>query len=127
MARRLVVLVALLLAACGKSEGSAAADGVIAAWQQAGLETSGFEPVDGKALGDGACKAGTVRGVVTTLCEYRGAEDAKRAEAAGLAQVRDATGLALAEGKLLLVLADRDRKDPSGKTINEIARSFRNR
>ena len=128
MARRRLVFCALLSVACSRAgDGGAAADGVIAAWQKAGLETSTFEAVDGKALGDGSCKAGTVRGVVTTLCEYKGAEDAKRAEAAGLSQVRDTTGLALAEGKLLLVLADRDRKDPNGKTMNEIARTFRNR
>lgn len=123
-----IVLLALLAAACSKSEGpgGAIAD-VIAAWQKAGLETSTFATVDGKALGDGTCRAGTVRGVATTLCEFKGAADAKRAEAAGLSQVRDTTGLALAEGKLLLVVADRDRKDPSGKTINEIAKTFRNR
>lgn len=122
------ILVALLVAACGKGGSTDGAIGdVFAAWQKAGLETSSFAPVDGKALGDGSCQAGTVRGVATTICEYKGAADAKRAESAGLSQVRDTTGLALAEGKMLLVLADRDRKDPNGKTMNEIAKTFRNR
>lgn len=124
---RLVLIAALALTACSKGGGDGALSGAVEAWQKAGLETSTFAPVDGKAFGDATCKAGTIRGVATTVCEYKGADDAKRAEPAGLAQVRDATGLALAEGKLLLVLVDRDRKDPNGKTMNEIARTFRNR
>ena len=125
---RLVLIAALALVACTKGgAGDGALGGAVEAWQKAGLETSTFAAVDGKAFGDATCKAGTIRGVATTVCEYKGADDAKRAEAAGLSQVRDATGLALAQGKLLLVLVDRDRKDPNGKTMNEIARTFRNR
>jgi hypothetical protein len=125
---RLGVIMVLALAACSKGGADEGAiPGAIAAWHKAGLETSTFAPIDGKALGDGRCQAGTIRGVATTVCEYPGAEEAKRAEAVGLDQIRDATGLALAEGKLLLVLADKERKDPNGKAINEIARTFRNR
>jgi hypothetical protein len=123
----LIVAVALLAGACGKGQDSEAAAGVIAAWKAAGLEAGSFAPVDGKALGGGKCSAGAVSGIDATLCEYPDAPTARRAEAAGLAQVSNATGLALAQGRMLLVLSDPDRKDPSGKHINEIARIFRNR
>src|SRR5687767_9575932 len=122
-----VAVVVLVSSACGKGQGSEAAAGVIDAWKAAGLEPTAFQKVDGKALGDGKCSGGAVKGISATLCEYPDAAAARRAEAAGLAQVSDATGLALAQGRMLLILADRERKDPSGKNINEIARAFRNR
>ncbi len=123
-AMRRLLLVALL-AACGKGEGGAVAD-LVGGWQQAGLEPTPFQPVDGKALG-GACRAGKVKGIDATVCEFDDADKAKRAEPAGLAQVGDATGASLAQGRLLLVLADRGRADPTGKNIKEIAKVFRNR
>jgi hypothetical protein len=122
---RVLSLVALA-AACGKGGGDAMGQ-VVAAWEKAGLAPGKLEPVDGKALHDGTCRQGAVSGIGVTLCEYGDAAAASRAEPAGLAQVTDVTGLAIAQGKLLLVVADRDRKDPSGKRINEIARAFRDR
>jgi hypothetical protein len=119
---RLALTLLVLLAACSKD---GAAGNAVEAWRRAGLEPGPFARAD--AVGDGTCNAGTVAGIATTLCEYPDAAAAKRAESVGLAKVEGATGLALAEGKLLLVLADRERKDPHGKTINEIAKIFRNR
>ena len=120
-----LVLLALLCAACSKADGAGA--GPIAAWKAAGLEPGTFQVTDGARFADGACRAGSVNAIAVTVCEYASADAAKRGEAAGLAQLQGTTGLSLAEGKLLLVLADRDRKDPHGKTINQIATVFRNR
>jgi hypothetical protein len=123
-----IVLLVAGMAACSKAAADdGAAQTVLGAWEKAGLDPAKFEPVDGKPLGDGRCRAGIVKGIAATLCEYPDAAGAKRAETAGLSQVRNATGLSLAEGKLLLVLADRDHKDPNGKHMNEIAKAFRNR
>ena len=121
--RKLVLLA--FVAACGKGDGGATAE-LVAAWQAAGLEPSAFRSVDAKALG-GFCRAGTVKGIEAIVCEYDDADRAKHAEPGGLAQVGDATGAAVAQGKLLLVLADRTRSDPSGKNIKEIAKVFKNR
>ena len=118
MARLAALL--LLVSACSRGGGDP-----LDAWRNAGLEPAAFAPAE--AIGDGSCRAGTIRGVATTVCEYADAAAAKRAESAGLAKVSGMTGLALAEGKRLLVLADPERRDPSGKTINEITKVFRNR
>jgi hypothetical protein len=125
VARALLATALALACACGKSDGGATAD-LVGAWQQAGLDPTSFQPIDAKALG-GTCRAGKVKGVDATVCEFEDADKAKRAEAAGLAQVGDATGASIAQGKLLLVLADRSKADPSGKNIKEIAKVFRNR
>jgi hypothetical protein len=120
--------VLLLAAACGKGSGGAGgSDAVLAAWRSSALEVGSFASVDSRGFGDASCRAGKVKGIDATLCDFKDADAAKRAEAAGLAQVQDTTGLAIADGKVLLVLADRARSDPSGKRINEIAKAFRNR
>jgi hypothetical protein len=120
---RRIVLFTFLVAGCGNS--GPAAD-FTNAWKLAGLDPQGFNSVDAKNLG-GKCQAGKVSGVDTTLCEYETADAAKQAEAAGLAQVGETTGASLAQGKYLLVVADRGRSDPNGKKIRDIAAAFRNR
>jgi hypothetical protein len=124
--RAAILVLVLVGAACGKGEPSGPMGDVISAWKQAGLDPSSFEPVDAKDLG-GTCRAGKVKGLDTTVCEYSDAAAAKRAEAAGLAQVGETTGAAIAQGRVLLVIADRGRADPNGKSIKEIAKVFRNR
>jgi hypothetical protein len=124
MVTRGLLLIALL-GACGKGESGSMAD-LFTAWQQAGLEPSSFQAADAKALG-GSCRVGKVKGVDATVCEFDDADKAKRAEASGLALVGDATGASIAQGKMLLVLADRGRADPTGKSIQAIAKVFRNR
>lgn len=121
--RRIVLLSVFVVAACGNS---GPAGDFTNAWKLAGLDPQSFSTVDAKSLG-GKCEAGKVSGVETTLCEYDNADAAKQAEAAGLAQVGDSTGASLAQGKYLLVLADRGRADPNGKKIRDIAAAFRNR
>ena len=127
MALRRIALL-LLVAACGKGGGGedSPTATVLAAWKKAGLEPGAFEPVDGK-FSDARCRAGKVSGIEATVCEFNDVGEAKRAESTGLASIKDTTGLALAEGKLLLVLADRGHGDPTGKRMNEIAKAFRNR
>ncbi len=112
--------------ACSKGDGGGA-DGVLAAWKKAGFEPAAFEPVKADLQGDARCHAGAIKGIEATLCELPSVADASRAEAAALATLKETTGLALAEGKLLLVLADRKHADPSGRTMNELARAFRDR
>jgi hypothetical protein len=119
------ILLVALLGACGGSPGGAVAE-LIMAWQQAGLDTTAFQAADARALG-GKCSAGKVKGVDATVCEFEDADKAKRAEPQGLALVGEATGASLAQGKMLLVLADRGRADPTGKNIQAIAKVFRNR
>jgi len=134
MRSAIIVLAAALAAVgCDKDEGAgkpAAAGGVSAvleAWKQAGLTVSAFDAADGGKYGGGDCKSGTVNGVDAVLCSYATVDLAKAAEAPGLVVVSDTTGASLAEGKLLLVVADRRKADPQGKTINQATKLFRGR
>lgn len=139
----------LLFAACGKSSsspasgsaappvgsagsaaklaGSAAAPfshPVLAKWTQAGLTVSAFAPdVSGKLGKD--CNAGTVNGVDVVLCKFADAKAATAAEPAALTWIDQATGAALANGEWQLVVVDRNNADPSGRTINAVAKAFR--
>ena len=126
------VAVLLVACACSKKPGKPVAagvapsmDAVVASWKDAKLSPSEFAPTDGSHLAGGKCRAGTVSGLETTLCEYGDEAAARAAEAAGLAAVGDSTGTALAKGKVLLVVADRHNADPDGKLLNQIAKTFR--
>ncbi|MBI4512160.1 MAG: hypothetical protein HY698_21180 [Deltaproteobacteria bacterium] len=130
--RTLIITIAVMVLASGCSrDGKKAGDrpgavaGVLVAWKLAGLEPKGFQKVD--SLEGGRCERGSVGEIETTLCAFHDEETARKAQAAGLSAIGDVTGASLAEGKLLLVVADRKRADPSGRRLNEIARTFRKR
>jgi hypothetical protein len=131
MKTRMMVVAALLsLAACSKEEkqspaASGGAPAVVDAWKKAGLTVGAMDAVDGAKYGGGECKAGQVSGVDAVLCTYPTAEAAKTAEAKGLEAVGEATGSAIAQGKVLLVVADRRKADPEGRTINQMTKLFR--
>jgi len=126
-----IVAAGLLAAACSKEEkkpSPAAAGGspaVVDAWKKAGLTVGAFDPVDGAKYGGGDCKGGQVSGIDTVLCTYTTAELAKQAEAQGLETIGEATGSAIAQGAVLLVIADRSKADPQGRTINQMMKLFR--
>ena len=122
-----LVTAALAAAACGGNEAKPAAtdDGLIAAWKAAKLEVSALTAVEPKPYGATACRGGTVSSVDVVLCDYGSGEDAQAAEDLGLAVVGGATGAALARGTRLLVVVDRRKADPSGRTIDAITAAFR--
>jgi hypothetical protein len=128
---RTVLSIALvaLAGACGDDKPAVPSgpDAVVAAWTKAGLTVSAMTPADGTVLGGGNCRAGTVGGLDVTLCSYTDAHAADSAQAAGLASVGQATGVSLAEGTQLLVIADRRNTDPSGRTIDQLTKIFRGR
>ena len=115
------------LGACDKdpAKGGGSDDAMVAAWRKAGLEVSALTTVDAKPFSAQACRGGTVSGVDVVLCAYDSGEDASAAEDLGLATLGDATGAALARGARLLVVVDRRKTDPSGRTIDAIIRAFR--
>jgi hypothetical protein len=109
----------------GKPAGAAADDALIGAWRKAGLEVSALTTVDAAPYSANACRGGTVSGVDVVLCTYDSGEDATAAEDLGLTSIAGATGASLAHGARLLVVADRRKSDPSGRTIDQIIRAFR--
>jgi hypothetical protein len=127
--RRRLLAIALLLAlpACGGDDGGGSSSDVIEAWKSAGLQPGAFEPTDGKGLGNGKCRAGSIGGLDATVCDYGDEAAAKSAEGAGRETIGENTGVALAAGKVLLVVADRKNADPNGRRINQIAKTFQKR
>src|SRR5688500_3674734 len=124
---RAIAILILIGAACSKdaADKPASADAVVDAWKKSGLD-SAFElvPLDGAPLGGGKCKVGVVAGLDVTLCEYQDAAAAAQARPAGLARIGEATGSALVSGPLMLVVADRKKADPTGKTIDKLTKTF---
>jgi hypothetical protein len=129
MRRVALAALAVAFAACGKDEpkdpAARTVDDIFAELSSAGLQAKDVGPADGGALGGGECKAGAVKGIELTVCRYGDEKAAGAAQPAGLARVGEATGAALTHGPLLLVVADRAKADPDGKTINQITRVFR--
>jgi serine/threonine protein kinase len=93
-------------------------------WKAAGLTPGGFAPVDGQAFGNGQCKTGAVNGLDVTVCEYPSNPLAEVARPSGLAVVGAATGAAVVAGKRMLVVADRKKTDPSGRSIDKLIKVF---
>jgi hypothetical protein len=130
MRTQVITALAMLgLVACSKSgefdkaSGSGAGahgavDGVIGAWKDAKLAPSALTPAS-VAFGKD-CQSGTVEGVDVLLCSFASAADAKAAEDQGLTWIGQATGASQAHGAALVVLADRRKTDPNGRTINRL-------
>ncbi len=118
MRRKLSCLGLLLLAAC--SNGS---EDVIEAWKKAGQSTGEFKDV-GEKLPGGKCFAGKVAGLDATVCDFDSAEKAQQAEEAGWKLVGNAVGSAVVSGKLVLVIADPRKEDPSGRRINALLKAY---
>lgn len=115
------MLVLLALAACGKSGSDKAAgprDAVLEAWKAAKLTPSAMAPATVTFAKD--CQSGTVEGVDVLLCNFASAAEAKAAEDQGNTWFSQVTGASQAHGAVLVVLADRRKTDPSGRTINRL-------
>lgn len=113
----------LVLTACGKSDKSAgsaagARDTVLDAWKTAKLTPSAMTPATVAFAKD--CQSGTVEGIDVLLCSFASGAEAKAAEDQALAWIGQATGASQAHGAALVVLADRRKTDPSGRTINRL-------
>ena len=119
MRRKLSCLGLLLLVAC-----SGGPEDVIEAWKKAGQSTGEFKDV-GEKLPGGKCVTGRVAGLDATLCNFKEAELARKAEDSGWELVGNAVGSSVVSGKVLLVIADPRKEDPSGRRINDLIQTFR--
>jgi hypothetical protein len=115
---RRLLLVALVIAACSKKSGPTSRDGVIDAWKKGGLQPSTFTAAQTDVGKD--CASGTVNKLDVLVCTFSSDKDAKAAEDAGYKWIGDTTGVSRAQGETLIVVADRHKADPSGKTITQI-------
>jgi hypothetical protein len=130
-------MLALALAACTKAGdgdkpagdkpagdkpagGSAASPrgAVVEAWKAGKLTPSPLVPATVAFAKD--CQSTTIGGIEALLCSFPSNAEARSAEDGGLAWVGSATGASQARGAVLVVLADRKKADPSGRTINQL-------
>ncbi len=119
---------AVALSGCGDDEATPDTAGEVAAsWREAGLEVSAFRQLPGHELGSGECAQGEVNKVEVTLCRYKSEQEAIAAQPAGLKVVGSTTGSSVPSGKFLLVVADRTKADPDGRSINQIIQTYRGR
>ena len=119
--RTLLLVIASLavLAACSKDDKPATPrDKVLDAWKGDKLEPSAMAAAQ-VAFGKD-CQGGTVESIDVLLCNFASPAEAKAAEDAGLAWVGQATGASQARGAALIVLADRKKSDPNGRTVNRL-------
>lgn len=132
----LALALAVAVSGCSKDDAAAGTgkgpppddDALVAKWKQAGLEVSPLTDVDAATYGATKCRGGTVGGVDVTLCSYDSGEDAAAAQDAALAVLEKSgvtTASAIPRGKSLLVVSDKRKSDPSGRTINAITTAFR--
>jgi hypothetical protein len=103
-------------------------DEVLAAWHNAGLETKEFAPIQPAPSGAAYCEHGMVGGVDAVVCEYASDE----ALTQGLQQVKEGwarvdahTGVILQTKRTTMAVVDRERREPSGKTISQMVKVFR--
>lgn len=124
----LLLSVALLgvFAACDGEDGAAATElEVLAAWKAAGIEAIDLAKTDeSTSIKAGECMKGTAAGLHVRLCTYKDALAADSAKEAGLATIGANTGTALVRDRYLLVMADIDKVDVHGKTLNKMAKIF---
>ncbi|NTX04649.1 hypothetical protein [Myxococcus llanfairpwllgwyngyllgogerychwyrndrobwllllantysiliogogogochensis] len=118
MPRVALALMLLLVAGC-----SSGVDDVLDAWRAAGESPSAFTDV-GEKLPGGKCRAGKVSGLDATVCVFESTEKARQAEEAGWTLVGNAAGAAMVSGKMVLVIADPRKEDPSGRRINALVKAF---
>lgn len=118
MRRAAYPLMALLVAGC-----SSGADDVIDAWKAAGESPSAFTDA-GEKLPGGKCQAGKVSGLETTVCVFDSTEKAQQAEDAGWKLVGNSVGSAVVSGKMVLVIADPRKEDPTGRRINALVKAY---
>lgn len=119
-----LVLLGAVASGCEEA-GSNPSESVIEAWRKAGLVPTVFTALDNESLKPGKCQQGKVDGVSVVLCQYADAAAARAAYNTGLAHVGESTGLALAADKMLLVVSDPDKADPTGRKIDAISATFR--
>jgi hypothetical protein len=112
------LLVAIVVAGCGKGGGATSRDGVVAAWKKGGLETSALTAAKTDVGSD--CASGTVAKLDVLVCTFKSDKEAKEAEDRGLQWVGDNTGASKAQGEMLIVVADRKKVDPHGKVITQV-------
>lgn len=120
MKRSVLLLLVVAGAACSKEPPAATPrDRVLDAWKADKLVPAAPPAAATVAFGKD-CQSATVEGIEILVCNFATPAEAKAAEDPGLAWVGAVTGASQAHGAALIVVADRKKADPSGRTINRL-------
>jgi hypothetical protein len=91
----------------------------------AGLKVEPFHPVDARHFAALACSQGRVEGFDALVCDYGTAEGWVRGKKPAEDFIGQAfTGTWATRDRLLLVVADRDHHDPTGRSLQKVLRAF---
>lgn len=116
------LLVALSGAAC--DDANTPEQDFTSAWRSAGYEVEDMAKVAESPIGGEACWSARVDKLDTLFCRYKDDAAAAQAHASGLQYVGENTGLALNQKRWMIVVVDRDKTDPKGKSLNRVAKTF---
>jgi len=109
--------------------GTPSTDDVAKAFTDAGLDAAALTKVETPdAWSAEYCVEGPVTGLSVLICEYQNDADVVVGEKKANTDWNAAnveTGVVLHVGRTMLVIADRAKKDPSGKTIARMLTAFR--
>jgi hypothetical protein len=109
-------------------QGTPHTDQALSAFRTAGLPPEGFVALHPPPAPAVFCEQGRVKGVDTTICEYQddvGLDQGVQQIKAGWARADVHTGVVVRAKYTLLTLVDRERREPSGKTITQMVKLFR--
>ena len=108
-------------------QGTPHTDEVLNAWRNSGLAPDGFAAVEPAPNSAAYCEHGQIHGVDTLVCEYASEESIT----SGMQQVKEGwarvdahTGVVMRAKRTTMVVVDRERREPSGKTISQMAKVF---
>jgi len=118
----------VLPAAPSHVDGTPHTNKIIHGLKSAGLRPEGFTNADPARYGASFCENGRVNDIETLVCEFPDGNSLARGKQLltdewGRAGV--ATGVTAQKGETLMAIADREHRDPNGKTINQIVSAFK--
>jgi hypothetical protein len=108
-------------------QGTPHTDEVLNAWRNAGLAPEGFARIEPAPNGAAYCEHGQIHGVDTLVCEYASEEtltSGMQQVKEGWARVDAHTGVMVRAKRTTMAVVDRERREPSGKTINQMVKVF---
>jgi hypothetical protein len=119
------LLAGLLLVSCSKSEEAPFYSETLEQLRGAKLTVGAFETAAAKPYAAEACARGSVEALDVLLCRFNDEAAAKQATGKAEAFVGGAvTGAVRHAGTLMLAIADRDKKDPTGKQVQRVLATF---
>jgi len=126
----LALTLLLPLPACRHSHvsGTASTDVVLSAFKDGGFDVAGMNVVQPDTFAADHCVAGRISELDVLVCEFETDEALAAAETdvrRGWDTVNVDTGVVLHNGRTMLTIADRAKRDPSGRAIARLLNAFR--